>query len=127
LLQALAAGADEALMLDPLGFIASCNSTNFFIVREGNVVTSTGRFSFKGITRGKVIDLAREAVIPVSETDFTLAEVYNADEAFVTGTFGGITPVRHVDGRKVGDRVPGVMTAQFSELYDLLIGNSEAT
>jgi branched-chain amino acid aminotransferase len=127
LLQAIAAGADEALMLDPLGFVASCNSTNFFIVRDGKVFTSTGRFSFKGVTRGKVIDLARQVPIPVSETDFALAEVYNADEAFVTGTFGGITPVRHVDGRKIGDRVPGVMTARLSELYDGLIGASETT
>jgi branched-chain amino acid aminotransferase len=123
LLQAIAIGADEALMLDPLGFVASCNSTNFFIVRGDTVLTSTGRFSLKGITRGRVIDLAREADIPVSETDFALAEVYNADEAFVTGTFGGITPVRQVDGRTIGGQLPGVVTGRLSVLYDRLLGN----
>ncbi|MGE0715524.1 MAG: aminotransferase class IV, partial [Alphaproteobacteria bacterium] len=102
LIQALKAGADEALMLDPHGFVASCNATNFFVVRKGAVWTSTGRYSFNGITRGNVIDVARANGIPVELRDFTLAEVYGADEAFVTGTFGGVTPVASVDGRAVG-------------------------
>ncbi|MEO7761742.1 MAG: aminotransferase class IV, partial [Casimicrobiaceae bacterium] len=99
LLQAIDAGADEALMLDPSGFVASCNSTNFFIVRRGELWTSTGRFNFKGITRGKILDCARKNAMVVSEKDFTLAETYNANECFVTGTLGGVTPVTRIDGR----------------------------
>jgi branched-chain amino acid aminotransferase len=117
LLQAIGAGANEALMLDPLGFVASCNSTNFFIVRGGTVMTSTGRFCFKGITRGKVIELCAREKIPCVETDFTLAETWNADEAFVTGTFGGVTPVRSIDGRSIG-ATPGPITARLSAAYD---------
>jgi branched-chain amino acid aminotransferase len=118
LLQAISVGAHEALMLDPSGFVASCNSTNFFIVRGGEVLTSTGRFNFKGITRGKVIALAREAEIPCLETDFTLSETYNADEAFVTGTFGGVTPAVRIDGRLIGSGEPGPITGRLSALYD---------
>ena len=105
-------------MLDPAGFVASCNSTNFFIVRDGEVLTSTGRFNFKGITRGKVIELARSAGVACRETDFTLSETYNADEAFVTGTFGGVTPVVKIDGRPVGAGQPGPVTTHLSSLYD---------
>src|SRR5258708_33538252 len=93
LIQAINAGADEALMLDPSGFVASCNSTNFFIVTGGRVVTSTGRFNFQGITRQNVIALCGASGIPLEQRDFTLAEAYAAEEAFVTGTFGGLTPV----------------------------------
>ncbi len=118
LLQAIQAGAHEALMLDPLGFVASCNSTNFFIVRDGAVVTSTGRFNFKGITRAKVIALCAEHGIPCRQEDFTLAEVYSADEAFVTGTFGGVTPVAAVDGHVLPGSGPGPLTSRLSELYD---------
>jgi branched-chain amino acid aminotransferase len=118
LLQAISVGAHEALMLDPSGFVASCNSTNFFIVRGGEVLTSTGRFNFKGITRGKVITLARQAGMCCCETDFTLAETYNADEAFVTGTFGGVTPVVRIDGRPIGPGEPGPITERLSALYD---------
>ncbi|MQB40823.1 aminotransferase class IV [Rhizobium sp. ICMP 5592] len=118
LLQAIAAGAHEALMLDPAGFVASCNSTNFFIVRDGEVLTSSGRFCFKGITRAKVIRLCAEQGIACRETDFTLAEVYNAEEAFVTGTFGGVTPVRSVDGRSLGESLPGKLTSRLSAIYD---------
>jgi hypothetical protein len=103
LLQAIGAGADEALMLDPRGFVASCNSTNFFLVRRGELWTSTGLFCFCGITRRTVLRLWREAGNPARECDFTLAEVYSADEAFVTGTLGGITPVTRIDGRPIGD------------------------
>lgn len=117
LIQAINAGADEALMLDPHGFVASCNSTNFFIVRKGELWTSTGRFNFKGITRAKAIDLYRKDGGTVREHDFTLAEVYGADEAFVTGTLGGITPVVRIDGRQIGDGKPGPVTAHVAELY----------
>ena len=98
-IQATQAGADEALMLDPHGFVATCNSTHFFIVRKGEVWTSSGKYCLGGITRGLVLEIAREAGIPAIEKDFSLTDVYGADEAFVTGTFAGIVPVREVDGR----------------------------
>jgi branched-chain amino acid aminotransferase len=98
-IQAAKAGADEALMLDPHGFVATCNSTHFFIVRKGEVWTSTGEYCIPGITRGVVIELCREAGIPVFEKRFSLTDVYGAQEAFVTGTFAGIAPVSSVDGR----------------------------
>jgi branched-chain amino acid aminotransferase len=126
LLQAIQAGANEALMLDPHGFVASCNSTNFFIVRRGRVLTSTGRCNFKGITRQKVIELCHANAIPVAETDFTLAEVYDADEAFVTGTFGGVTPVASVDGRSIGAAPGGPVTARLDALYRALARSVEA-
>ena len=117
LLQAIDAGADEALMLDPSGFVASCNSTNFFVVRRGELWTSTGRFNFKGITRGKVVACARAHDMPVFEKDFTLAETWSADEAFVTGTLGGVTPVTRIDGRTIGDGKPGDWTRQIAAWY----------
>ncbi len=121
LIQAVKAGADEALMLDPHGFVASCNSTNFFFIKDGCVRTSTGRYNFKGITRAKVLAACREAGIPAEEGDFSLAEVYAADEAFVTGTFGGVTPVSTVDGRPLPAPLPGPVTAAARRLYtDLL-------
>ena len=112
LIQAINAGADEALMLDPQGFVASCNSTNFFVVRGDEIWTSTGRFSFRGITQRAVIEACRTAGVTVRETDFTLAQVYAADEAFVTGTLGGVTPVTRIDGRTIGTGRPGPVTAQ---------------
>jgi branched-chain amino acid aminotransferase len=102
-IQAYSAGADEALMLDPHGFVATCNSTHFFVVRRGELWTSSGDFCLGGITRAAVLSLAREAGIPTHERSFSLTDVYGADEAFVTGTFAGIVPVREVDGRTVGD------------------------
>ena len=117
LIQAINAGADEALMLDPNGFVASCNSTNFFVVRGEELWTSTGRYNFKGITRAKVIELYRAHGGIVREIDLTLSEVYSAGEAFVTGTLGGITPVARVDGRAIGARVPGPVTHRISEMY----------
>ena len=101
-IQAYSAGADEALMLDPHGFIATCNSTHFFVVRRGELWTSSGAFCLGGITRGMVLQLARDAGIPTHEGDFSLTDVYGADEAFVTGTFAGLVPVREVDGRTIG-------------------------
>ncbi|PWC41143.1 aminotransferase class IV [Azospirillum sp. TSO22-1] len=126
LIQAIDAGADEALMLDPHGFVASCNSTNFFIVRRGELWTSTGRFNFKGITRRKVLDLVRAGGGAVRETDFTLAETYSADEAFVTGTLGGITPVTRIDGRPVGDGRPGAYTRALAARYEAYITGEAA-
>lgn len=117
LLQAINMGADEALMLDPNGFVASCNSTNFFIVRNGELWTSKGLYSFKGITQKNVADAWRVSGQVVRECDFTLAQVYSAQEAFVTGTLGGITPVTRIDGRVIGDGSPGPMTVKASSLY----------
>ena len=115
-IQAIEAGADEGLMLDPHGFVATCNSTHFFIVRKGEVWTSSGKYCLGGITRGLVIEICREAGIPVFEKDFSLTDVYGADEAFVTGTFAGVVPVREVDGRKLaGGRGP--MVERLQQLY----------
>lgn len=116
-IQATQAGADEALMLDPDGFVATCNSTNFFVVRRGEVWTSTGNYCLHGTTRGVVIELCREAGIPVFEKTFSLVEVYGAAEAFVTGTFGGIIPVLEVDGRRIGDARRGLITEQIQGFY----------
>src|SRR3546814_9008675 len=117
LIQAINAGADEALMLDPRGFVASCNSTNFFIIRRGELWTSTGGCNFRGITQQTVLDAWRAAGRVARECDFTLAQVYAADEAFVTGTLGGVTPVTRIDGRMIGDGTPGPLTQTASELY----------
>ena len=95
------AGADEALMLDVHGFVNTTNACNFFIVRKGEVWTSTGDYCMNGITRGKVIAICRENGIPVYERNFSLVDTYGADEAFVTGTFAGLIPVRIIDGRPV--------------------------
>jgi branched-chain amino acid aminotransferase len=114
LIQAINAGADEALMLDPTGFVSSCNSTNFFIVRNGTLWTSSGKYCFNGITRATVLRLARESGMKVFEGDFTLADMYNAEEAFVTGTLGGVTPVTQIDGRSL---TVGPVTAKLDGLY----------
>jgi branched-chain amino acid aminotransferase len=110
-------GADEALMLDPHGFVSSCNATNFFFVRDGNVFTSTGEYCFNGITRDNVIALCRDNGIPIRLADFTLEQVHAADEAFVTGTFGGLTPVREIDDHVLPAALPGPMTQKLRELY----------
>lgn len=115
--QAIQAGADEALMLDTHGAVSTCNATNFFIVVRGQVWTSTGQHCLNGITRRKVIEVCRANGIPVFERDFSLVDVYAADEAFVTGTFGGLTPVISVDGRMIGDGQAGDMTRRLRELY----------
>jgi branched-chain amino acid aminotransferase len=124
-IQAAKAGADEALMLDPHGFVATCNSTHFFIVRRGELWTSTGQYCIPGITRGNIIRLARDNDIPVFEKPFSLYDVYGADEAFVTGTFAGLAPVREVDGRTIGHPLeqrrdwqgPGPMVRRLAKLY----------
>ena len=120
LIQAIKAGADEALMLDPHGFISSCNATNLFWVRRGEVFTSTGDYCFHGVTRANVIHLCRANGIPLTLGNFVLKDILTADEAFVTGTFGGLTPVRGVDGRSLPGSLPGPLTARLSALYDAL-------
>ena len=116
-IQATKAGADEALMLDPHGFVATCNSTHFFIVRDGEVWTSSGDYCLGGITRGKVIELCRNHDIPVFQRNFSLTDVYTADEAFVTGTFAGLAPVTEIDGRKIGDQRRGPLTERLQQSY----------
>ncbi len=117
-IQAYTAGADEALMLDPHGFVATCNSTHFFIVtRAGEVWTSDGRFCLAGITRANVLEVCRTNDIPARETTFSLTDVYNAAEAFVTGTFAGVVPVRTVDGRTIGTGACGPVVTRLQSLY----------
>ena len=116
-IQAAKAGADEALMLDPHGFVATCNSTHFFIVRKGEVWTSTGDYCLGGITRGNVIQLCEQNDIPVRQKNFSLTDVYGANEAFVTGTFAGLAPVAEIDGRIIGDGERGPMVEKLQQLY----------
>ena len=125
LIQALKAGADEALMLDVNGAVATCNATNFFIVVGGAVWTSTGLHCLNGITRRLVIELCKANGLEVAEKDFSLTDVYGADEAFVTGTFGSLTPVVEVDGRTIGSGAPGEMTARLSRLYKEAVAQGE--
>ncbi len=115
-IQADKMGADEALMLDPHGFVATCNSTHFFIVRKGQVWTSTGRYCLAGITRANVLDLSRDNGIEAFEKDFSLIDVHGADEAFVTGTFAGLIPVTEIDGRVISAG-KGPVTARLQGLY----------
>jgi branched-chain amino acid aminotransferase len=118
--QAIAAGADEALMLDPHGFVSSCNATNFFFVRDGVLKTSRGDYCFNGVTRANVIRLCQDRRLPVELGDFTLADVHSAHEAFVTGTFGGLTPVRAIDGHALPAPLPGPVTARLRGLYEAM-------
>jgi branched-chain amino acid aminotransferase len=115
-IQAAEAGADEALMLDPQGFVATCNSTHFFIVRKGEVWTSSGDYCLDGITRRNVINLCKENGIPVFERNFSMTDVYGADEAFVTGTFAGVVPAHTIDGRDL-TQGRGPMVEQLQGLY----------
>ncbi|MHA7885990.1 aminotransferase class IV [Roseicyclus sp.] len=124
-LQAEAAGADEALMLDPHGFVNTTNACNFFIVRKGEVWTSTGDYCMNGVTRAKVIELCRKNGIPVFEKNYSLYEAYSADEAFLTGTFGAQTPVASIDGKRVGDGSRPV-TARIQALYKQAIAEDIA-
>lgn len=117
LIQAIEAGADEALMLDVHGFVSTCNATNFFIIKSGEVWTSTGQYCMNGITRAKVIQVCQENNIICHQKDFSLFDVYGADEAFVTGTFGGLTPVTKIDGRPIGEKSFGDLTRTLSSLY----------
>jgi branched-chain amino acid aminotransferase len=119
-IQATKAHADEALMLDPHGFVATCNSTHFFIARDGEVWTSSGDFCLDGITRRNIINLCKDNNIKVFERNFTLADVYGADEAFITGTFAGLSAVAQVDGRTIGSGQKP-MLARLQKLYIQLI------
>ncbi len=134
-LQAEAAGADEALMLDPHGFVNTTNACNFFIVRHGEVWTSTGDYCMNGVTRQKVIELCRINSIPIYEKNFSLYETYSADEAFLTGTFGAQTPVASIDGKPIGhshshsneteeSADAGEITTRLRSLYQNLIAES---
>jgi branched-chain amino acid aminotransferase len=120
-IQASKAGADEGLMLDPHGFVATCNSTHFFIVRSGEVWTSTGDYCLRGITRGNVVRICRDNGIPVFEKNFSLTDVYGADESFVTGTFAGVAPVTEIDGRVIGKGKKGPIVERLQNLYLQLI------
>ena len=126
-IQADKAGYDEALMLDPHGFVSTCNSTNFFIVKKNEVWTSTPNYCLNGVTRGNIIRLCSENNIPVYEKDFSLMEVYSADESFVTGTFAGVIPVKEVDGRVIGKGKRGEITQKLQNLYSELIENEFPT
>ena len=116
-IQAEKAGADEGLMLDPHGFVSTCNSTHFFIVVDGELWTSTGKYCLHGITRANICRIAREHNLTVLEKDFSLTDVYSADEAFVTGTFSGITPVKSADGRNFLGNIPGPITSKLRDWY----------
>jgi branched-chain amino acid aminotransferase len=120
LLDVIPRGGDEALMLDPGGFVSSCNATNFFWVKDGELRTSTGEFCFNGVTRGAVIRLCDANQIPIKLDFFPLRDAHGADEAFVTGTFGGLTPVRSVDDHVLPRGTPGPMTMRLRALYDAL-------
>ncbi len=129
-IQAYTAGADEALMLDPHGFVATCNSTHFFIVagseQKAEVLTSDGRYCLAGITRANVLEICRTHHIPARETTFSLTDVYAAREAFVTGTFAGVVPVRSVDGRTIGDGRRGPVVERLQNFYRELVDSDVA-
>lgn len=131
-IQATKAGASEALMLDPHGFVATCNSTHFFIVKNNRVITSTGQYCIDGVTRGAVLEICRRNDIEHAETNFSMSDVYSADEAFVTGTFAGLVPVTSIDGRNIGEEFDGSfkdssddnrgpMVARLQDLYKKLL------
>ncbi len=120
LLEVIDRGADEAVMLDPHGFVSSCNATNLFWVRDGEVRTSSGEYCFNGVTRANVIALCEANGVPLRRGDFPIEDLRAADEAFVTGTFGGVTPVREVDGRTLPAALPGPVTAHVRQLYEAL-------
>ena len=110
-------GADEGLMFDPNGYVTTCNSTNFFIIRSGEVWTSTGEYCLKGITRSTVISICKQNQIPIHEKNFSIDDVYTADEVFVTGTFAGITPVVEIDGRQINNNLRGELTKTLQNYY----------
>ena len=118
---AIQAGADEALMLDPNGFVNTTNACNFFIVKKGSIWTSTGDYCMNGITRQKVIEICKSESIPIFEKNYSLVDVYSADEAFLTGTFGGQTPVSKIDGHIIGDGLVGPMLLRIRKLYKALL------
>ena len=121
-IQANKAGGDEALMLDPYGFVNTTNSCNFFIVKNNEVWTSTGDYCMNGITRKKVIELCSEHKIPIYEKNFSLVDVYSAQEAFITGTLGSLTQVISIDERSIGSPDKGwPITSKLRQAYKKLI------
>lgn len=127
LIQAIEAGADEALMLDVNGFVSTCNATNFFIVKDGEVWTSTGAYCMNGITRQKVIEICAKNNIPCHQKNFSLYDTYSADEAFVTGTFGGLTPVKSIDGKLITNQTDISLRGNLDRLYEELIANESSS
>ena len=121
LIQAIEAGADEALMLDIHGFVSTCNATNFFMIKNNEVWTSTGDYCMNGITRSKIIKICKENNMICHQKNFSLYDTYSADEAFVTGTFGGVTPVTHIDGKQIGKGNFGSISKTLSNFYEQLI------
>ena len=121
LIQAIEAGADEALMLDIHGFVSTCNATNFFMITNNEVWTSTGDYCMNGITRAKIINICEKNDIICHQKNFSLYDTYSADEAFVTGTFGGVTPVTYIDGKQIGMGTFGSTSKKLSNLYEQLI------
>ncbi|HJM81900.1 MAG TPA: aminotransferase class IV [Candidatus Poseidoniia archaeon] len=117
-------GGDEGLMLDPYGYVSTCNSTHFFMVIDNAVWTSTGEYCLKGVTRQNIIDICKAHSIPFYERNFTLADVYDADEAFVTGTFGGVVPVYEVDDHELSVLQTGsvvkILQSHYNELVELV-------
>ena len=112
-------GVDEGLMLDPHGYVSTCNSTNFFIIRDQEVWTSSGKYCLNGVTRSNVIDLCKENDVTIFEKDFLLDDVHSANEVFVTGTFAGIVPVISVDAKTIGKGIRGVLTEKMQRWYAL--------
>ena len=112
-------GVDEGLMLDPEGYISTCNSTNFFMIKSNEVWTSNGQHCLNGVTRHSVIDICKKKQIPIKEKQFSINEVHEADEVFVTGTFAGIIPVRSVDGNTIGNGTRGLLTEQLQTWYEI--------
>jgi len=112
-------GVDEGLMLDPEGYVSTCNSTNFFMTKSNEVWTSNGQHCLNGVTRHSVIDICKKKQIPIKEKQFSINEVHEADEVFVTGTFAGIIPVRSVDGNTIGNGTRGPLTEQLQTWYEI--------
>ncbi len=117
-IEANVAGADDAVMLDSRGFVAETNATHLFLVTAGRLGTPTAAACPEGITRAAVLELAGDAGIPHTAGDYSLTQFYAADEVFVTGTMGGLTPVIELDGRPIGTGAPGPVTKRLSDLYD---------
>jgi len=116
-------GADEGLMFDMNGYVSTCNSTNFFIVRKSEVWTSTGEYCLNGVTRGAIITLCKSNDIEVYEKNFIIDDVHSADEAFVTGTFAGVLPVTKIDQHMLSNGKKGAITDRLQRLYKVEVNN----
>ena len=116
-------GADEGLMFDMNGYVSTCNSTNFFIVRKSEVWTSTGEYCLNGVTRGAIIALCKSNDIEVYEKNFIIDDVQTADEAFVTGTFAGVLPVIKIDQHELSNGRKGAITDRLQRLYQMEVNN----